>query len=968
MTKINQKEFYFSLGKERLTQKPTDKPSLTNESDGVAKKKLTLYEFYTEVSNGTTFTPAIFENNKRNSESFLYQQVFALDFDKGDCTPEQVVKLFSDNDIPPTFGYKTFSDSPEKRKFRIVWVLNDTNIGNRIVCQSITRILMQVCVDKGYSPDLKCSDGARMFFGGKGGFAYNGKTLSVTFFRDVVIKLLKELPLTVQARLENESKNNEHQERNKNVVREKVDLNLSDRTTLKRLQAILKQASKKENRSEGTGFTTVFAGLANNFGIPVEQTVAFMHENGCFGNQDEARVYDMYNRYSRQFGTFQSEIDSDNKIASVKTLSQNQKLSEISKDIQTLMGDTPSMIVAPTGSGKTYWVQTLASAENKIIMLQPTLSLVMESAKQYNGYAFYAKQALPKNENLIFCTYASYSKLIENDFFNRKLKEYTLFVDEAHNFTSSASLGFQWKQLSQVIETVDKWKNYHFVTATPLFSTHPTINKLNRVVVKRENSIDKNVFVVKAKEIKASVLKIALEQKEKGNQVMVFLNNTKNEGVLGEYKTLLNGLKTASINSTTKDEQYHREITIDGDLSDFDVLLTTSVLKEGTSITKHSKTVTVIIPLGASQLHPVEVEQLAARFRNAEKLNLCLIVNEKYEEKNTFCNKADRAEQWRKFANNQINDLAQHIWIDEDDVFQQEKLNAVLNSEYIRQKDGKFYCDELLLSYKVFNEERNALISNLTAYIDYLEKFGFKSILKDVVIDKLVEEEKSAEIKEFKAISKAEVEQSREVLLQNLSKETIYSNRVIVEAKSIKTKMENEIRYRLNWINRNLFYNEKTSETNTKAIQKLSEIGFSSQAFTKLVRQYNVQCAMTNTTLKNKDTNAIKFFKQIYKTFKIGERYAKDFINLEMNKISASVFGVEKEAMTIKASSQVFELCFGVKEISERVGDDRTRVYEIVSNNPLNMPISTDVKKDEKLRKEIEKSMDVLLDDLVARA
>ena len=90
------------------------------------------------------------------------QSVFALDFDNGEITIDEVYSRLKELGIVPQLWYTTFSDSPELRKFRVVIFL-DTPVTDirihKLIHESLFSLFPEV--------DNVCKDASRYFFGGK---------------------------------------------------------------------------------------------------------------------------------------------------------------------------------------------------------------------------------------------------------------------------------------------------------------------------------------------------------------------------------------------------------------------------------------------------------------------------------------------------------------------------------------------------------------------------------------------------------------------------------------------------------------------------------------------------------------------------------------------------------------------------------------------------------------------------------
>ena len=106
-------------------------------------------------------TPAYLEGG-RKKEHWRSQSVFALDFDSG-FHFDDVQSRLQEYGLDCTFAYRTFSDSPEKPKFRVVWAL-DVCVIDIDLRDAYQQLLMFLFPEA----DKRCKDGSRLYFGGKG--------------------------------------------------------------------------------------------------------------------------------------------------------------------------------------------------------------------------------------------------------------------------------------------------------------------------------------------------------------------------------------------------------------------------------------------------------------------------------------------------------------------------------------------------------------------------------------------------------------------------------------------------------------------------------------------------------------------------------------------------------------------------------------------------------------------------------
>lgn len=139
-----------------------------NKAVSTNRRHVTVGELATLLTQGCTFAPGVFRDGKRSEETWTQQQVFALDFDNdkpgNSLTPEVFLRRCEALDVHPAFVYPSFSDSPQRRKFRAVFV-NDTVVEHPRLRVFVQTLLMEIfSFDEG-TPDPNCRDGARLFLG-----------------------------------------------------------------------------------------------------------------------------------------------------------------------------------------------------------------------------------------------------------------------------------------------------------------------------------------------------------------------------------------------------------------------------------------------------------------------------------------------------------------------------------------------------------------------------------------------------------------------------------------------------------------------------------------------------------------------------------------------------------------------------------------------------------------------------------
>lgn len=97
-----------------------------------------------------------------SSKDWISQQMFALDFDNG-LQPNKFLEMCIRNSLKPNLMYTTYSDTPEYRKFRAIFIL-DKPITDQKVAKYIILGLHKIF---SIGVDTNCSDICRMYYPGK---------------------------------------------------------------------------------------------------------------------------------------------------------------------------------------------------------------------------------------------------------------------------------------------------------------------------------------------------------------------------------------------------------------------------------------------------------------------------------------------------------------------------------------------------------------------------------------------------------------------------------------------------------------------------------------------------------------------------------------------------------------------------------------------------------------------------------
>ena len=404
-----------------------------------------------------------------------------------------------------------------------------------------------------------------------------------------------------------------------------------------------------------------------------------------------------------------------------------------------------TQIIAPTGTGKSVMI---AKIEGKKVVVCPTIALCKNFLKHgavISTGAIYDKRDAILEAKLIATTHANIANLLT--IINPK--NYHLAIDEAHNFTTSASKKFMLKDLKRTLRLSHNFANRSFWTGTDIYNFHSEFTAMKRIIVDIPKP-QKRTCIINAKSVIQSTIDRAKASIEGGRFPIVLLNNKKE--LLSQITEGVKGLGFHILNSDEKETAFFKELTETGNIpSDVKGIITTSVIKEGNDIYNAFDFNFIVCNTHQSIFHSIEIEQLVNRARKPKSVKV-LIIKAKHRKKNwgTFSiNEYEKIIRTRTISRcNELNNTPpQYLPLER---------NAQFGNDVamIEPSEGNFELCELLLSYKVFEQERNFELSNEAYQRTQLERYGF--VFSDTTADN------TAESDEIKAVFKTERQARKE--------------------------------------------------------------------------------------------------------------------------------------------------------------------------------------------------------------
>jgi hypothetical protein len=165
MQTINSDEIKYeiTIDPRKWRSKPNEEETETITRNLTIQTGITINHFSQIVSapNSLSWSGGLFQGTRSN-KTWDKQSVFALDFDKGTLTMEEIYAKLKELVIVPQLWYTSFSDSPTLRKFRVVIFLDSP-----IIDKSIHKLIYDSLFSLFPEADKVCKDASRYFFGGR---------------------------------------------------------------------------------------------------------------------------------------------------------------------------------------------------------------------------------------------------------------------------------------------------------------------------------------------------------------------------------------------------------------------------------------------------------------------------------------------------------------------------------------------------------------------------------------------------------------------------------------------------------------------------------------------------------------------------------------------------------------------------------------------------------------------------------
>jgi len=430
--------------------------------------------------------------------------------------------------------------------------------------------------------------------------------------------------------------------------------------------------------------------------------------------------------------------------------------------------DGKKLLIAPTGSGKTYGILSLIRELKKTATFAvPTISLGRNVVEQYGlGQHFDIENVdgelfNPKKNDVAVVCYQGIKSFMDKHVLFFGGETHSLIVDEFHNAITT-DYNDDLREVSGLALNggID---NFLAITATPTDCTlYNKFDKIYKIEVESSNVKSIQQIIVGGKlTLTEAVAARAIKAKEDGFELVHLYCRS-----VGEKLEQIDGIVDKAtegkcvikrINSTLKNNADVNRIVSQGDLTGVDFLITTDSVRDGVSFTGSNKKVKLIVV--GNQMTPMDIEQMSARHRGCD-VYVERIITEQTGKNAQAVTKLELLDGVRDMAVSKVEHVNAQIRVDGSEVaaYQSKQDKSVRINEICGQSFATI--DEMGVSYEFQKRLDSIIVSNNEIYKNTCEAYGFV-VLPDLIYNEAI----GSDLKEAGLTAKASARAEKELAL-----------------------------------------------------------------------------------------------------------------------------------------------------------------------------------------------------------
>lgn len=418
----------------------------------------------------------------------------------------------------------------------------------------------------------------------------------------------------------------------------------------------------------------------------------------------------------------------------------SEKSSGILNAIAGAKSGETHLIIAPTGSGKSYSIiNALKTFKLKSLFVLPNSANVQQAMNEYNIHGAYdnlcPRKAL-ENGDVVVMTWDKVSQLKEED-----LSEHIIVIDEIHQTYTDT---YRNKAIKGLYDVSTRCRGRIDITATPNKLDFEIYDYITEYFQKEQTEYNVKMY-------NCVDTKTIIDILDKSNNGALLMNDTKE---LKYISSMINKKSDVITADTKEHSKLYDKIMNNSKMTGYKVILNTTTIVAGVNI--KNPRITDIVVVGIKDIGTIK--QYIARFRDLKKVNVHIFNNYK-EECNIYETEwlVSKSVQKANILKNAYNEACKEdvefstlginpnpINLDTNVYFNKKTNSYEVDTVYIRSQIYKnYYNSRTFESFKVLLEE----------YFNNIE------LIYDLKINEEIKEDKDSYKKELKKLQEEAIEQ-----------------------------------------------------------------------------------------------------------------------------------------------------------------------------------------------------------------
>jgi hypothetical protein len=566
------------------------------------------------------------------------------------------------------------------------------------------------------------------------------------------------------------------------------------------------------------------------------------------------------------------------------------------------------VIQADPGTGKSYAaLKQLGAPEHPFIFVADTIASAEDLGSEHDLPVYYKDQPAPPDMDFITIPHHAHKdRFVDSDIH--------LVVDEWHSLL--ADYDFKETVIDNLVQSFSEFKQIIGLTGTYLPVPHP-----HKHVKVSRNRDDIPVTIVSYNHLWSAIVEQVEARPDRTHFISLYDKSTR----LKNLRALLEarGFEAGEIMPFNADTTDRGEVQnlMKQNMTRDDTKVIISTYVQGFSI-KDTDYMVHIAPLPGAQHSPTDIAQVAQRFRNETDLPINLYWNFPAPDRISTTGRRRYLSRQGEIADRQIRQYRTDLNLSDEEAPTSNQKSLISSNEKDRRKDREDESDEVNLVRDDLTRNEYQIHHNVYAVVTeniYKERKHMERWLNRY--------ELTVQAEEACPITLPEAEESSTSGTETVQKEE-FMERVEEHLERDYIPQYDEAGEKILFLLQ--YYND---EEDIRTI--LKEHGKPTRTWNRLKRSIEAQALQTEAGEETRD--------RVYRIFDVGERLTNEEIQARMDNIEFE--DRDSSKLTTQEAVKYLRRYVEAKRTSMIRDGDKVTVYEIISEDPLPVPIPEDSKK-----------------------